>query len=1002
MLELVARLASRDAARSEATVQADVRQLLLRAKFSLDNDDLRDIRLESPAGEHRRIDVEVGATVIEVKRDLRRGRVRLDAIEQLGGYVANRQAQTGQRYVGILTDGAEWRCYHLSQGSLDEVSHWTVSSAAPGVDGLVVWLDGVMATAQEIPATAQEIRFRLGAGSSSFALDLATLRELYRVNHRNPSVTMKRRLWAKLLGTALGTQFEDTDQLFLEHTFLVNSAEIIAHALLRFDVRGLQPGTLLSGAKFDEAGIYGVVESDFFDWVLEVAEGEAFVRSLARRLARFAWADVEHDVLKVLYESIIGRDTRKRLGEYYTPDWLAEKMVDVAVSEPLAQCVLDPSCGSGTFLFHAVRRYLDAAEGVGQSIAASLDTVSRRVFGMDLHPVAVALARVTYLLAIGRNRLLDPTRGSIRIPVFLGDSLQWQRQREDLWTLGQLVVETDTDGTLFAEKLRFPSELLTDARVFDELVEALASLASRRAPRGPVPSLSGLFRRLAIPADAQAAVAATFKTMCRLHDEGRDHIWGYYIRNLARPVWLAQPANQVDILIGNPPWLAYRNMPEDMQIAFRLMSESRKLWAGARYSTQQDLSALFVARCIQLYLAHGGSFAFVMPNAVLDRAPYSGFRAADFPDASRPVKVRFDMPWDLRRIRPHFFPRGAAVVRGARAAAAGAMPVEVEFWSGRVEDSHAAWEEVEEGIEREQGQARLSTGAPNSPYAARFINGATVFPRLLLTVEKRPQGPLGVPAGRVAVASRRSAYEKEPWKSVSSLDGVLETEFVRPVYLGECVLPYRTVAPVQAVIPWDRDHLMDGQDSRLDLYPGLAKWWRCAEQLWEEHRSTQQLSLRDRLDYHRGLSNQFPIQPLRVAYSKSGMHLAVALVEDERALVENTLYWGTPGSLNEAHYLLAVLNSAVLTRLVRPLMPYGKDERHFDRHLWQLPIPGFDSANAVHMELAALGAAVKEEVANVELRADRKFVSHRRRIREFLKNSSGAQRIERLVQELVR
>jgi hypothetical protein len=46
--------------------------------------------------------------------------------------------------------------------------------------------------------------------------------------------------------------------------------------------------------------------------------------------------------------------------------------------------------------------------------------------------------------------------------------------------------------------------------------------------------------------------------MCRLHDEGRDHIWGYYIRNLARPMWLSRDKNRVDILIGNPPWLAYR------------------------------------------------------------------------------------------------------------------------------------------------------------------------------------------------------------------------------------------------------------------------------------------------------------------------------------------------------------------------------------------------------------------------------------------------------------
>ena len=74
------------------------------------------------------------------------------------------------------------------------------------------------------------------------------------------------------------------------------------------------------------SGLHGVVDHDFFDWVLEVLGGEGFMATLARRLARFDWSTVEHDVLKVLYESVISASTRKALGEYYTPDWLANAM----------------------------------------------------------------------------------------------------------------------------------------------------------------------------------------------------------------------------------------------------------------------------------------------------------------------------------------------------------------------------------------------------------------------------------------------------------------------------------------------------------------------------------------------------------------------------------------------------------------------------------------------------------------------------------------------------
>ena len=110
--------------------KADVRQFLLAAPLSLEPGDIAE--LEAQVGEGHRIDVEVGATVIEVKRDLRRGRVREEARKQLAGYVARRQGVTGARYVDILTDGAEWLCHHLVDGQLVEVSALELN--ARGVD----------------------------------------------------------------------------------------------------------------------------------------------------------------------------------------------------------------------------------------------------------------------------------------------------------------------------------------------------------------------------------------------------------------------------------------------------------------------------------------------------------------------------------------------------------------------------------------------------------------------------------------------------------------------------------------------------------------------------------------------------------------------------------------------------------------------------------------------------------------------------------------------------
>jgi len=576
LTQLLRRLADRERVRSEATVPADVRQLLLSGGLGLGDHDL-DVQLETQVGDRRRIDVEVGFTVIEVKKDLRNASIVRAAEEQLAGYVTARGAQTGQRYVGVLTDGREWHAYHERDSKLVDVTQHVINPTKPDVGALLFWLEGVLATRQGVPPTPNEIRARLGATSASYALDRATLAGLYAEHGASETVRLKRQLWSRLLRSALGTQFTDDDELFLEHTLLVNSAEIIAHLVVGLDVTDMQPASLLGGQRFDLAAIYGVVEHDFFDWVLEVPSGDAFVRTLARRLSRFDWTNVEHDVLKVLYESVIGTDTRKQLGEYYTPDWLAEQVVRTAVTDPLNQRVLDPACGSGTFLFHAVRRYLDAAAEAGTSLERSLTGLTNHVLGVDLHPVAVALARVTYLLAIGRERLLSPDRGAITVPVYLGDSVQWN-QRLDLLTEGHLVIPTGSGDQLFDAEFRFPDRFLADAARFDRLVSSLADQAvSSRAPGHKVTLPSGLLHRLAVAEEDRPVVEENYRLLCRLHDEGRDHIWSYYIRNLARPAWLARPENRVDVLVGNPPWLSYRYMPDDMQAAFRQMSEDRQL-----------------------------------------------------------------------------------------------------------------------------------------------------------------------------------------------------------------------------------------------------------------------------------------------------------------------------------------------------------------------------------------------------------------------------------------
>jgi hypothetical protein len=257
--ETVARLAAGSQGRTEADVQSDVRKFLLDAPLDLDPSELFEVSLEAQAGGGRRIDVEAGCAAIEVKKNIRSPSVFDDAVVQLAGYVKQRTEERGQRYVGVLTDGQRWVLFHLQpDGTLAEVGRLEIERGEEALQ-LAAWLEAVLATTDQITPTPKEIVRRLGALSPATQLDLADLRALYESCRRDPEVQLKRELWARLLLSALGTNFESSDDLFVTHTYLVLTAELLAHEVMGIDVD--QPDTdvrsLLEGQQFDLAGLHG-------------------------------------------------------------------------------------------------------------------------------------------------------------------------------------------------------------------------------------------------------------------------------------------------------------------------------------------------------------------------------------------------------------------------------------------------------------------------------------------------------------------------------------------------------------------------------------------------------------------------------------------------------------------------------------------------------------------------------------------------------------------------
>ena len=959
-----------------------------------------------------RIDALLGRTVIEIKSDLRRE--RREAERGLARYLAERQESTGDHFVGLATDGAEFFACFLRNGDLETVADYRTDRESPRA--LLAWLQGAVAVGDDLPPDPETIAREFGRESLGARRALGDLSELWSAASASAPAQLKRELWGRLLGLAYGAEV-DSDDLFLQHTYLATVAKSVAWAAM-IAAPPPDPLSLLHGEGFASLGITGQAEPDFFDWVATSDAGGALVMRIWRHVSRFRLQDIRVDILKALYESLIDPETRHDLGEYYTPDWLAARMVAAALTNPLEDRAMDPACGSGTFLFHMVRAVLDEAEKAGLPSAEAARRATEQIAGIDIHPVAVIFARVTYLLAL-MPALRSGHPGQVALPVYLGDALQWNLARTsekgaqpDLLAdermleifVPPVTLADPKPRRLAAATLRFPAGVAADTQLLDRILRNMIEFGDRNAM--PAEFDAWVEKEGFAPAEDRHLIVETYRVMRHLQQEGRNHIWGHVARNLARPVWLASEARKADVVIGNPPWLSSRYMSVEFQKRFRDECKAARLWVGGKVATQQDLASYFYMRAALLYMRRSGGIALVLPYAALSRQAYSAFRKGDVVQAGHVVfRLRFTKAWTFGPEVQPLFPVPSCVLfaKVQRTMSPVPLPETVTAFSGTLPHRNAAPARINLAEETAPWPSEAIASA-ESHYRRAFRQGASLVPRRLVLVEPVPTVGM-LPANPVfpLVAGRRGNQDKAPWKDVTPPQGALETTFLLPALLGESTAPFRILSKRTAVVPWDRERgqLMDAMMAGIRGYARLASWLHKVEALWEAHKRSS-MSYKERLDYHCELSAQFPLAPIRVVYTKAGANLASAVVQDDEAIIDHKLYWASFNNLEEARYLCGILNSDALQARVRQYQSQGQwGPRDFDKYVFNLPIPRFDESVGLHRSIASAAEAAERVAAGVPEISGEHFTRTRRRIRAALAERGTAKKLEKLIHEII-
>nr|MDO8113703.1 N-6 DNA methylase [Candidatus Sigynarchaeota archaeon] len=179
----------------------------------------------------------------------------------------------------------------------------------------------------------------------------------------------------------------------------------------------------------DSAGIINFLGDFCFSWYLNVLDNESktAMQRLVTDVNQLAANSMEKrettacEILRTLHQAIIPRKIRHDLGEYYTPSWLARLVIEESgYSGDMSQNVLDPGCGSGTFLLELIA-LMRSAGSTKHDARSLLDAILTRIKGFDVNPIAVLAAKTSFL--IGIQELIPGCSVPFEIPVFLVDSM---------------------------------------------------------------------------------------------------------------------------------------------------------------------------------------------------------------------------------------------------------------------------------------------------------------------------------------------------------------------------------------------------------------------------------------------------------------------------------------------------------------------------------------------------------------------------------------------------
>lgn len=392
-------------------------------------------------------------------------------------------------------------------------------------------------------------------------------------------------------------------------------------------------------------------EIHFFEWFTMLEDFDIkYINDILVELDRFETTvsilkpEAVCDVLKKTYESLIPKDLRHLMGEYYTVEWLVDFTIEKSgYNVGLDETVLDPTCGSCVFITHTIKKYIERYKNE-LSHQELIDKITTNFVGFDINPIAVIQGKGNYILALGD---ITQQNHAISIPVYMCDSVMVptvhakqgnNRKSFDIDTVvGKFSVPELGSRSKNDKYLRRLSGcILRDYRTHREFLDVLKKIDGIEL------------------SEEEAVLSNTlFNQLQGLHLSGKDGFWPIILKNSFAPLFCQQ---KFDYIFGNPPWIAwkamsqsYRELSLDIWLSYGIFEKS----AYDKKTSHDDFAMAVTYVTIDHYLKDKGQACYVLPQTFIKGLKGGeGFRKFEITRDNQKIPISIEEFHDLTKVNP--------------------------------------------------------------------------------------------------------------------------------------------------------------------------------------------------------------------------------------------------------------------------------------------------------------------------------------------------------------